>query len=156
MSINTAITIGSVLALGLTIYAFIAIIPEQKRESLAPFFKVLHDTFNLRSLLSEKILKALYVFNTFLCETAGFFLLFSRITALWQSTSVWWIGLLLMVLGPFVCRLLHETAMVFILMMKNTNDINRKLNVLFDLADSAKMNAVKESAVPAEGCAADE
>ena len=132
MSPSVAITVGAIIAFGMTIFAFVAIIPEERREALSPFLRTLHDIFNLRNLLSEKILKVLYVFNTILCETAGFFLLFAKYEIMWTSNSTWMYGLLLIVVGPIACRLLHESLMVFILTMKNTNDINQKLTKLYN------------------------
>ena len=73
MSTTKALVIGAVLATALAIYASSAIVPEKKRAGLTPFLQKLNDLFNLRSLMTEKILKAVYVFNTVLSETAGFF-----------------------------------------------------------------------------------
>ena len=133
MPIIATVIIGVILALGATVCLFIFILPDKKRDKLPGFFKVVHDILNVKTLLIEKVLKALYVFNTMLCLFVGFFGLFS---GTW-STSFWTgrtsfqsfapYALLLIVFGPIVCRLLHEVAIMMILLVKNTMEINQKL-----------------------------
>lgn len=135
--------IGLVFALAATIVVWIKIVPEKKRPNLNRFFRYIHDLFNFKSLWLERILKFLYIFETFFCIIGGFFLLFNFQTYedilfndIFSSSSsshtytVWngWTGLLLMTLGPIVARILFEFLMMLILLVKNTMEINDKLN----------------------------
>ncbi len=123
--------IGLVFALGGTVCLYIFVLPEKKRERLAGFFKVVHDFFNLKFLVIEKILKALYIFNTLVCISVGFFMLMSvtyiRVNWFRSSFSMAPFGLILIFVGPIICRLIHEGAMMIILLVKNTMEINQKL-----------------------------
>jgi len=135
MPIYVAIIIGIVLALGGTVAAYIFFIPESKRATFNnnKFLLFLHDTFNFKSLWLETILRALYVFSTLSCVGAGFFMLFSG-----QSSYNYYSGrssfhsfalsgLLVMILGPIAVRITYESLMMFILLVKNTMEINKKL-----------------------------
>lgn len=42
-----------------------------------------------------------------------------------------WIGLLMMVLGPVLVRLVYELFMMFIIVVKNTNQINNRLGTSY-------------------------
>ena len=127
MSYNVAIVLGLIVALGATIYACVAIVPEDKRAGLSQFLQKVHDIFNFKSLILEKIVKVLYIFSTLFCIGAGFFLLFAVIPGWYGSSSTALYGILLLILGPFVMRISYESAMLFILLVKNTMEIRGKL-----------------------------
>ncbi len=107
----------ALLAIGGTVLMFIFIVPEKKREKLNPFGKLLHDTFNFKYLVIEKILQALYIFITFYVVLTGFLGMFDDFLS----------GLLTMVLGPILIRLAYEGVMMAILLVKNVIQINNKL-----------------------------
>ncbi len=114
---TAAIVIALILTLVCTILSLIFITPDKKREGLNPFFKFLHDLFNFRWLLVEKILKFLYVFSTIMCIFLGFVLLFESFGG----------GLALIFLGPIGFRFLFESLMMFVLIVKNVIAINNKM-----------------------------
>lgn len=132
--------IAFILALAATIVAWIMIVPERKRAGLNKFFQWIHDLFNFKSLWLEKILKFLYIFETLFCVIGGFLMLFNFSTYESYSYSygkfgttshtTWngWVGLLLLVFGPIIVRVLYEFVMMVILQLKNTMEINDKLN----------------------------
>jgi hypothetical protein len=127
MPVIAAYIIGSVLAIGGTIVAYILIIPEKKRAGLNKFLQVLHDIFTFKSLLLEKIIRVLYVLSTLSCVFVGFFMIFSGArdwSGNFQSMAL--PGFLTMVLGPIAVRLSFEAVMMFILLVKNTIEINNK------------------------------
>lgn len=132
MSSAVLTVIGAVLALAAAIVAWIMIVPEKKRPGLNKFFQYIHDLFNFKSLWLEKILKFLYIFETLSCIICGFLLLFSfdSYSGMFYSYTRWngWYGLLLMILGPIAARILFEFMMMIILLVKNTMEINDKLN----------------------------
>lgn len=132
MPLRVALIIGLILAISAVVALYAFILPEKKRAELKGFFRVLHDILNVRQLILEKILKFLYVLNTMLCVFIGFFLLFAEIEVDlgWlgkSSTSTFVFGLVLIILGPIVVRLIHEATIMMILLVKNTMEINQKL-----------------------------
>lgn len=122
-----------ILALVATVLAFIFIVPEKKRARLNKFGKFLHDTVNFKYLIVEKILQASYIFATAFVILAGFFMLFyvqEGYSGYYISTpDVWYggYGLLLMIVGPIVIRIVYEFTMMAILLIKNVIQINSQL-----------------------------
>lgn len=136
MSIDTTgfmTVVGILAAIAVTVLAYIFIIPEKKRESLPKIFKIVHDLLNFKELFLEKILKALYVLSTAACVTIGLFWQFGF--TVWESwyddeLNVEWAGgygLLLILFGPIIVRIVYEALMMFVLLVKNTIQINNKL-----------------------------
>lgn len=116
-----------VLSLAAAIAIAILIAPEKKRGQLQGFAGWLNDLFNFRALFVEKIFKFLYILTTCFCLIGGLFTLFSAIGAKYGGDSLALSGLLVMVLGPVVVRIAYEFIMMFILLVKNTIQINNKL-----------------------------
>ena len=125
--------IGSLAAIALTVLAFIFIVPEKKRAGLGKLMGFVHDVLNFKTLFIEKILKALYALCTFACITIGACWLFG--IEVYHSTysdytHTEWMGgygILLMILGPIAVRIAYEVMMMFVLLVKNTIDINNKM-----------------------------
>lgn len=116
-----------VITIILSILVFTKVMPKDKQEKLPKFLKFLAKIFNFESLLLEKILKFLYVFCTIFCVIFGFLLTF------WFDTKygVSWAGKagpFVMILGPIAFRIIYELMMLFLLLVKNTSDINKKLS----------------------------
>ena len=128
MDIKTLTILALVFAVISTILAFIFIVPDKKRGKLNRFGKFLHDTFNFKYLIIEKVLQALYILVTCYVFLVGFFMLFYVEKYYWGE-SKWYggQGLLMMILGPIVVRLAYEGVMMFILLVKNVIQINNKL-----------------------------
>lgn len=128
---QTTMILALILTIAATIASFILVIPEKKRSGLNKFFQVLHDIFNFKQLFLEAILKALYVFMTFFCIFGGFFMLFGYSYEGWGGSyhiNTFPQGLMLMILGPIVVRLIFEASMMFVLLVKNVIQINKKLS----------------------------
>lgn len=125
MNQGTAILIGSIFAIAATVLACIFIMPEKKKEELkkSKFLLWLHDLVNFKALLIEKIMKVLYVFSTCACILVGFFMLFAKT----YSKSLAVDGLLLMILGPIVIRIVYEMIMLAIIAVNNIIQINKKM-----------------------------
>lgn len=111
------------LAVAATVLAFIFITPDKKRGKLNAFGKALHDFLNFRYLIVEKILQALYIFFTAMTVIEGVFMLFMAPYGHWMGGY----GLLTMIVGPIVIRLIFELLMMVILLVKNVIAINGKL-----------------------------
>ena len=120
--------IGGILAVVATILAYVFIVPESRREKLNAFGKFLHDTCNFKYLIVEKILQALYIFFTADLIILGFFMLFAAPEDFFGHRH--WLGgygILIMILGPILIRLMYELLMMAILLLKNVISINNKL-----------------------------
>lgn len=132
MPITAAIVIGIIAAVVCTILSVIMITPAKKRNALSPFFKFLHDLFNFKTLFIEKILKFIYILLTLGCVFIGFLMLFSGTyyTDYWTDTthfqSTFGQGLLILILGPVAIRITYESLMMFILLVQNVIELNRK------------------------------
>lgn len=133
-----------IIAAMICIYVFI--MPEGKYRTLNSFCRWLSDLFNFRSLWLESIVKFFYILSTVICVIFGFFMLFSVIEYYpGYSESLALPGLLLLILGPVVVRLVYESTMMFIILVKNTMQINNRLR------NNATVVAPQEEvAVPAE------
>ena len=118
---TTMLIIAGVLALVATVLAFIYVVPEKKREKLGAFGKFLHDTCNFKYLMVEKILQALYIFNTAAVIIFGVLMLFRTEYNYWTGDRIWMggYGLLIIILGPIAIRLSYELMMMAILLLKN-------------------------------------
>lgn len=136
MDINTApfmIGLGVLGAIAVTVLLYIFILPEKKRENLPKILKVIHDVFNFKDLMLEMILKGIYIFSSVACVLVGALMIFgfSIYTSSWSGeTYTHWYGgygILLMIGGPIALRLVFEAMMMFILLVKNTIQINKKL-----------------------------
>lgn len=105
------------LAVVLTVLAFIFIVPENRREKLNAFGKFLHDTCNFNYLLIEKILQALYIFLT----------VFAILMGLYTLVHNFWVGLALTIIMPIAIRLIYEFLMMAVLLLKHVIMIDNKL-----------------------------
>ena len=112
-----------VFAIAATVLAFIFIVPDKKRAKLPTFGKIVHDIITFKFLIVEKIMQALYIFCTAYTILIGFFMLFIVEYGYWYGGY----GLLTMILGPIVVRLVYESILMFILLVKNVIQINGKL-----------------------------
>ena len=118
---TTMLIIAGVLALVATVLAFIYVVPEKRWEKLGAFGKFLHDTCNFKYLMVEKILQALYIFNTAAVIIFGVLMLFRTEYNYWTGDRIWMggYGLLIIILGPIAIRLSYELMMMAILLLKN-------------------------------------
>lgn len=129
-------TIALVLALAATVLSFIFIIPESKKAKLNGFFTFLHNTFNFKYLVIEKILQFVYVFSTFSTIVLGIFIMFDV-----DFVS----GLLVVLFSPIVIRIIFELSMMVIIAIKNIIEINNKLP---NKNEAKQENAPKHEAAP--------
>ncbi|MBQ4082202.1 MAG: hypothetical protein IJC55_02790 [Clostridia bacterium] len=135
MGIAIIAVLGVILAFIATILAFVFIIPEKKRARMNKFGKFLHDLLNFKFLIIEKIIQFCYVLATSFTLVGGFLMLFwfeERYSFSYYYTDVrkeWmgYYGLLVMILGPIVVRIVYELVMMAILAVKNIIQINNKI-----------------------------
>ncbi len=116
---STALIVFAVISLILTILAVIFITPRRRKPELNGFFLWLHRVFNFDELLIDKILKFLYIFSTLYVFFGSIVMLCCGYEAL--------PCLLVMLLGPFAVRLVYEAMIMFIILVRNVSEINRKI-----------------------------
>ena len=121
----TILVVSLVVALVIAIVLWVLVLPEKRRPKLSKFFTFLADIFNFRSLLIEKILKFTYLFFTFFAIIFGFCMLFIKMYG--ESMALY--GVLIMILGPVVLRLIYELSMLGLILVKNVIEINNKIHM---------------------------
>ncbi|MBR5322878.1 MAG: hypothetical protein IKU48_04975 [Clostridia bacterium] len=147
-------SLGAVASLIATIILCLTVVPDKKRDSLKGFGRFLNDLFNFRGLLMEAIIKTLYVLITVTFVVGGFFMLFivntheSIFTG--ETTTVWygWVGLIAMIVGPIATRLVFEGMMLFILLVKNSIQINNKLKDQYKTDEVSKKEKKQSKQAP--------
>ncbi len=119
--------LGIITAVAVTVLAFIFILPENKRAKLPKFLKIVSDILNMKQLFIETFFRAVYILSTFACIFVGVFMIFGFES--YGRYTHWYggYGLLIAILGPIVVRIMFEGIMMFILLVKNTIEINKKL-----------------------------
>ena len=122
MSLKVSAILGIILTVIAVVAAYIFVIPERRVKYLNKFLYIIHNIFNFKQLLIEKIVKFFYVFLTILCICLGFFMLFT----VEFGQSFFGIGLGIMIGGPIVLRLLFESFMMMILITNNIIELNKK------------------------------
>ena len=129
--------IAVILSIAAVVAAFIFIVPQKKREKLNLAGRIVHDILNFRFLILEKVCQAAYIFLTAFLIIAGFFLLFAAPWSGCYGRRLWLggYGLLLMILGPIVVRLIFEFLMMALLLVKNVISINNKLRAPGEQSD---------------------
>lgn len=128
MPVNAAYILGVLSALAATVLAFIFFLPEKKKANLPDGLKKIVDILDFRTLFLEKIVKAIYLFLTFACICIGLFMLISVNYGYYSDYWMGGRGLLLMILGPVAIRIVFEITMLFILLVQNVIEINKKLS----------------------------
>ena len=118
MPVNIALIVGIIIAVVITVLMFIFVIPDKARRHLPGFLKIIHDLVNFKTMILEPVIKVLYVLLTLGCIFIGILLLFG---------STYWIGLIVLIIGTLVLRIIYELIMLFILQVQNVITISRKL-----------------------------
>lgn len=150
-----ATTIFSILAIlaaiTLTVLIAIFILPEKRRDRLNPFFKFLHDLFNFKYLVLESILRIFYVFANVFVVIMGVLSFFSFSPSYYGGLGEWtgYTGLLMIILGPIVIRIMYEFMMMAILLVKNVIQINNKLKVNVEKKEEKEEKHEPVSVAPA-------
>lgn len=134
--LEVALILGGVATLVAIILLYVKVMPKKHDGNFKKAFpQKLHDFFHFKKLYLEEVLKFIYVLATVAMVCMGAFLLlayyedFSWMTWATEKKSTLLYGLALIVAGPIVLRLSYEVFMMFILLVKNTIEINNKLSV---------------------------
>jgi len=128
MPTSTAMLLAVIATIALTIAAYICIIPAKKRETLPGIGKFFHDLFNFNWLLIEKIIKVFYVLSTIYVVCLGIFFLFTVEDSYFYGKQSYAVpGILLILFGPIIVRIVYECFMMAILAVTNIIEINEKM-----------------------------
>ena len=136
MNINTiglATFIGVIATIVCTVLVYIHIVPEKKRANLNKLGQFLHDIFNFKFLIIEKVLRFTYVLATIACVCLGLSMILgiSIYHSEWSNKTYtdWYgiYGILTAIVGPIAIRLSYEIIMLGLLLVKNVMQINKKL-----------------------------
>lgn len=125
--------IALVATIILMILAYKYIVPEKRRAGLNKLGQFLHDVFNFKFLIIEKILQFFYILCTIACVCFGLSMLLGisiyHSSYLDKTYTDWYglYGLLIAIVGPFAVRLVYEGLIMGLLLVKNVIQINKKL-----------------------------
>lgn len=126
--------LGLLLSIGATVAAFVFLMPrsdperdEAKRGRLPKWLRMVGDVLDFRYLFLEKFLRVTYVFATAYCLISGFLALFDFSKDFWGNTHWGGVGgIITMLLGPILVRVVYESAMLFFILVRNVKEINAK------------------------------
>lgn len=126
------LALAAMTAIAATVLYYIFIKPDHKAAKMPKFVRVVRDILEMKELYLEKVLKAMYIVSTLFCVIAGALMLFNVYIPYVHDgiPAIRWnggYGLLLMIVGPIVLRLVYEGMMMFVLLVKNTMQINAKM-----------------------------
>ena len=117
-----------VLAVALTALLVVLVTPQEKDGKLPYFFQLLHDLFNPKKLVIEKILQVIDVFFTCLSVLIGLYYLLAGFFHMDLMTVL--AGLFLILIVPALVRLAYELILLLVIQVKTTREINQKLGRL--------------------------
>lgn len=132
MNPTVSLILGIIGAIVLTVLLYIKVLPRKMDGNLNnKYLQFLHDFFHFKKLYLEEVLKGIFVFATISCVVIGALMLITVdvYEGYYRTYTTWYggYGLLLMIGGPVCLRLVYESIMMFILLVKNTIEINNKV-----------------------------
>lgn len=113
---STWLIVSAVLAIvgGIVAYALFVM----KKNDFTGFLGWLHDFLNFKTFLIEKVLKVLYM-------VMAIFITLSSFSFIKVSIATFFIYL---VLGNIIARICYEFILMFLTLVSNTTEINKKLS----------------------------
>lgn len=145
--VTILLVMAAMAAIAATVLFCIFMLPEKKAAKLPKLLKVIRDILDMKELYLEKVLKVVYICCTLFCVIAGALMFFFGFGRSYWGSFQWYggYGLLLMIGGPIALRLMFEAVMMFVLLVKNTMQINAKLK-----AEEAPAEEKVEEPAPAK------
>ena len=129
LGLVSVIGFAATIAAMVLVYKFI--VPEKRRPRLNKLGQFLHDALNFKFLIIEKIMQFFYILSTVSTICYGVAMLFgiNIYHSEYHSRTDWygWIGILIALIGPIIIRLIYEGLLMFVLLVKNVIQINKKL-----------------------------
>lgn len=133
MNLGIIITFSVIIAIALYIF----ILPDSKRPSLNKVLRVIHDFLKIKTLMIENIFRFVYVVAVIFSILFGFYYLFSTGAE----------GLLIIIFGPFVCRIVFEMMLLAVILVREVMEINSRLK----RAESKETSGQIPADTPSEG-----
>lgn len=123
------LALSAMTAVAATVLYCIFIQPDKKAAKMPKFIRAVRNVLEMKELYLEKVLRILYIASTLFCIFAGALMFFFGFGRSYRGFVEWYggYGLLLMIGGPIVLRLVFEGMMMFVLLVKNTMQINNKI-----------------------------
>ncbi len=121
MTIIVPLSVVATIVLTVLIYA--KIMPEGRKGKLSRAGQVLRDFLNFKILVIDKIFKGIYILLTVFCIVLGFLILLGfRYNGHGRYATLEWngaYGLVIMIAGPIIIRLIYELIIIIITPIKN-------------------------------------
>ncbi len=114
---ETWIIISAVVALLGGIVAYILFVSKKNNGEYTGFVAWLHDFLNFKKFFIEVVLKTLYVISTIFITLSSFSFIGSSV-----ATFFLWL-----ILGNIVNRVAYEFVLMFLTLVNNTTEINKKV-----------------------------
>ncbi len=114
---ETWIIISAVVALLGGIVAYILFVSKKNNGEYTGFVAWLHDFLNFKKFFIEVVLKTLYVISTIFITLSSFSFIGSSV-----ATFFLWL-----ILGNIVNRVAYEFVLMFLTLVNNTTEINKKM-----------------------------
>ena len=143
MSPNVASALSIVLSIIVTVVGIVFFLPPKNKEKFGKVFSKFHDFFNFKTLIVDYVLKGLYILSTAMCIIGGFLTIFT-VRTYYTTTGTMFntsreahtslsvdnlgTGILIMILGPILVRIIYELIMLTIVGVKNIIEINKKMD----------------------------
>lgn len=144
MSSSVASALTIILSIIVAVVGIVFFLPPKNREKFGKGFKRIFDFVNFKTFIVDYVLKGLYILSTAMCVIGGFLTIFTVRTTyqnVYNSNSVFsqtkattslsvdniGTGLLIMVLGPIIVRIVYELIMLTIVAVRNIMEINKKM-----------------------------
>lgn len=127
MKLQTAITLGSIMAVVGTVLLYVKVLAKKDDDELGKFSSFLKDYFSFRKFYLETLLKFIFTLATLASICIGFWMLYAKEYWGWYQNSYTLYGLCLMVGGPIALRIIYELLMMAVIAVRNITEINEKI-----------------------------
>lgn len=115
----TWLIVSVVLAIVGGIVAYVMFVSKKNKNEYTGFIKWLHDFLNFKNFFIEMVLKVLYIMSAIFITLSSFSFISTSVAAFFMY----------LILGNIIVRILFETTLMFLTLVKNTSEINDKLGI---------------------------
>lgn len=112
--------ISAILAIVGGITAYVMFVSQKKEKKFSGFVDWLHDFLNFKNFFIEIILKVLYLITAIYITLGSFSFIRTSVASFF----------LMLIIGNIIARVSYEMLLMLITIVKNTTEINEKLNYI--------------------------
>ena len=143
MSASLASALTIILSIIVAIVGIIFFLPQKNKDKFGKAFAKCHEFINFKTLIIDYVLKGMYILSTAMCIIGGFLTIFT-VKTYYTTTGTMFnqsreahsslsvdnlgTGILIMILGPILVRIIYELIMLTIVGVKNIIEINKKMD----------------------------